>query len=205
MAARDGRPCSCGNIVYIGYNWNEPYPSRWDKVLLQSVELLNPCWAPPPPLPPLDPCSDPPKPNCAASSIPSCPSTGWSGQGSKKQVTSGEATAQRSPILAAVSQEQSQIADLTNEVQQLMSVQNDRETEHSGDALSSLKSKVSEVLERLDGRRQEHHNAHSGTEVVLEKSMATLAGDVSQVDNKVDKLASAVDKLVRRRRGRHEE
>jgi hypothetical protein len=32
LAAQDGRPCSCGNIIYIGYNFNEPYPSRWDKV-----------------------------------------------------------------------------------------------------------------------------------------------------------------------------
>ena len=31
LAANDGRPCSCGNILFIGYNWNEPYPSRWDK------------------------------------------------------------------------------------------------------------------------------------------------------------------------------
>ncbi len=30
------------------------------------MELLNPCWAPPPPLPPLEPCSDVPKPKCAA-------------------------------------------------------------------------------------------------------------------------------------------
>ena len=31
LAANDGRPCSCGSILFIGYNWNEPYPSRWDK------------------------------------------------------------------------------------------------------------------------------------------------------------------------------
>ena len=36
------------------------------QVLLSSVELLNPCWVPPAPLPPLDFCSDPPKPKCSA-------------------------------------------------------------------------------------------------------------------------------------------
>ena len=40
LAAQDGRPCSCGNIIYIGYNWNEPYPSRWDKVHPLLVEIL---------------------------------------------------------------------------------------------------------------------------------------------------------------------
>jgi len=31
-AEKDGRPCSCGYIMYIGYNYQEQYPTRWDKV-----------------------------------------------------------------------------------------------------------------------------------------------------------------------------
>ena len=41
-------------------------------MLLSSVELLNPCWAPPPPLP-LEPCSDVPNPKCAANRCASQP------------------------------------------------------------------------------------------------------------------------------------
>jgi hypothetical protein len=44
MAAQQGRPCSCGHIIYIGYTFGDPYPSRWDKILLASVEILNPSW-----------------------------------------------------------------------------------------------------------------------------------------------------------------
>jgi hypothetical protein len=44
MSAQQGRPCSCGHIIYIGYTFGDPYPSRWDKVLLASVEILNPSW-----------------------------------------------------------------------------------------------------------------------------------------------------------------
>ena len=44
LSAQKGRPCSCGHIIYIGYAFNDPYPSRWDKVLLASVEILNPTW-----------------------------------------------------------------------------------------------------------------------------------------------------------------
>ncbi len=44
LSAQKGRPCSCGHIIYIGYAFNDPYPSRWDKVLLASVEILNPSW-----------------------------------------------------------------------------------------------------------------------------------------------------------------
>ena len=39
-AEKDGRPCSCGYIMYIGYNYQEQYPTRWDKVPLSSVPQL---------------------------------------------------------------------------------------------------------------------------------------------------------------------
>lgn len=34
----DGRPCSCGSIIYIGYSFPDAYPSRWDKVLQAAGE-----------------------------------------------------------------------------------------------------------------------------------------------------------------------
>lgn len=33
-AEKDGRPCSCGYIMYIGYSFEEQYPTRWDAVRL---------------------------------------------------------------------------------------------------------------------------------------------------------------------------
>lgn len=203
LAAQDGRPCSCGYLVYIGYNWNEPYPSRWDKVLLSSVELLNPCWTPPPPLPPLEPCSDVPKPNCAANSVPSCPATGWSGQGSKKTLAGG-APAASSTILRAVSEEQDQIHALESEVEELAS---HREAPEHTSTLSALKSKVSQLLGRLDSApgasRRRHASRGRSEDRVLENSMLSLSSDVRKVDSKVDKLASALDKVEARRR-RHD-
>ena len=37
-----GRPCSCGHIMYVGYNFRDPYPSRYDHVVRAAVEILNP-------------------------------------------------------------------------------------------------------------------------------------------------------------------
>eukprot|EP00960_Hanusia_phi_P052755 761634-Hanusia_phi.AAC.4 len=47
LAEKDGRPCSCGYIMYIGYNYQEQYPTRWDKVLRGAVEIMNPVWQEP--------------------------------------------------------------------------------------------------------------------------------------------------------------
>ena len=46
-AEAEGRPCSCGYVMYIGYNYQEPYPSRWDKVLLSAVEIMSPTYVEP--------------------------------------------------------------------------------------------------------------------------------------------------------------
>lgn len=42
LSEKEGRPCSCGWLMYIGYNYQEQYPTRWDKVLRAAVEILNP-------------------------------------------------------------------------------------------------------------------------------------------------------------------
>eukprot|EP00292_Cryptomonas_paramecium_P007633 CAMPEP_0113698686 /NCGR_PEP_ID=MMETSP0038_2-20120614/22855_1 /TAXON_ID=2898 /ORGANISM="Cryptomonas paramecium" /LENGTH=341 /DNA_ID=CAMNT_0000621891 /DNA_START=6 /DNA_END=1027 /DNA_ORIENTATION=- /assembly_acc=CAM_ASM_000170 len=36
-----GRPCSCGNICFAGYNWNDRYPSRWDTTLKALVKTCS--------------------------------------------------------------------------------------------------------------------------------------------------------------------
>jgi len=46
-AEADGRPCSCGYVMYIGYNYQEQYPTRWDKVLRASVEIMSPTYVEP--------------------------------------------------------------------------------------------------------------------------------------------------------------
>jgi len=208
LAANDGRPCSCGNIIYIGYNWNEPYPSRWDKVLLSSVELLNPCWLPPPPLPPLDFCSDPPKPKCTASGPPPCQSTGWSGQGSKKAVSRPGAAPAATSILRAVSEEQGQIKSLESEVQALASAAAaHRDQAAGGGTLSALKSEVSQLLQRLSSgggrarRAVRRGRGRHGEDALLEKWLLSLSKDVRKVDGKVDRLADAVNKVEARRAG----
>lgn len=38
-SAKAGRPCSCGFLCYMGYNWQDRYPSRWDTAL-KSVQQL---------------------------------------------------------------------------------------------------------------------------------------------------------------------
>jgi len=39
--AKAGRPCSCGNICYLGYNYVEQYPGRWDDTLKMMVDLCS--------------------------------------------------------------------------------------------------------------------------------------------------------------------
>jgi len=46
-AEADGRPCSCGYVMYIGYNYQEQYPTRWDKVLRAAVEIMSPTYVEP--------------------------------------------------------------------------------------------------------------------------------------------------------------
>eukprot|EP00802_Teleaulax_amphioxeia_P011205 Tamp_11235.p1 GENE.Tamp_11235~~Tamp_11235.p1 ORF type:complete len:644 (-),score=180.60 Tamp_11235:10-1896(-) len=46
-AEADGRPCSCGYVMYIGYNYEEQYPTRWDKVLRAAVEVMSPTFEEP--------------------------------------------------------------------------------------------------------------------------------------------------------------
>ena len=40
-SAKAGRPCSCGNICYLGYNYVEQYPGRWDDTLKIMVDLCS--------------------------------------------------------------------------------------------------------------------------------------------------------------------
>ncbi|EKX51096.1 hypothetical protein GUITHDRAFT_134616 [Guillardia theta CCMP2712] len=40
-SAKQGRPCSCGNICYLGYNYQEQYPSRWDKTIRLMVDVCS--------------------------------------------------------------------------------------------------------------------------------------------------------------------
>ena len=40
-SARAGRPCSCGNICFLGYNYVEQYPGRWDDALKVMVDVCS--------------------------------------------------------------------------------------------------------------------------------------------------------------------
>jgi hypothetical protein len=40
-SAKAGRPCSCGNICYLGYNYVEQYPGRWDDTLKIMVDMCS--------------------------------------------------------------------------------------------------------------------------------------------------------------------
>jgi len=39
--AKAGRPCSCGNICFLGYNYVEQYPGRWDDTLKMMVDMCS--------------------------------------------------------------------------------------------------------------------------------------------------------------------
>jgi len=41
VTAAQGRPCSCGFICYLGYNWRDAYPSRWDTALKGMVDVCS--------------------------------------------------------------------------------------------------------------------------------------------------------------------
>lgn len=41
IVAAQGRPCSCGNICYLGYDWRDAYPSRWDYALKSMVDVCS--------------------------------------------------------------------------------------------------------------------------------------------------------------------
>ena len=41
ITAAEGRPCSCGFICYLGYDWRDAYPSRWDYALKSMVDVCS--------------------------------------------------------------------------------------------------------------------------------------------------------------------
>ena len=41
IVAAQGRPCSCGFIGYLGYDWRDAYPSRWDYALKSMVDVCS--------------------------------------------------------------------------------------------------------------------------------------------------------------------
>ena len=41
IVAAQGRPCSCGFICYLGYDWRDAYPSRWDYALKSVVDVCS--------------------------------------------------------------------------------------------------------------------------------------------------------------------
>jgi len=41
ITAAQGRPCSCGFICYLGYDWRDAYPSRWDYALKSMVDVCS--------------------------------------------------------------------------------------------------------------------------------------------------------------------
>jgi len=41
IVAAQGRPCSCGFICYLGYDWRDAYPSRWDYALKSMVDVCS--------------------------------------------------------------------------------------------------------------------------------------------------------------------
>ena len=41
ITAAQGRPCSCGFICYLGYDWRDAYPSRWDYALKNMVDVCS--------------------------------------------------------------------------------------------------------------------------------------------------------------------
>ena len=140
MSAAKGRPCSCGHIIYIGYTFGDPYPSRWDKVLLATVEILNPSWGCDTAALSSKPCSSPTaaKPNTAAigSAKPAAPAPAVAPAPvpvpAKKKAESG------GTVLASVAQEDQLASGLITALSTLIAKKGTSQTEKLNENLQQV-------------------------------------------------------------------
>jgi hypothetical protein len=206
-AEKDGRPCSCGYIMYIGYNFQEQYPTRWDKVLRASVEIMSPVYTPP---------EGGYKPNKkkVIPGIPPClqkygeSKTHWVRDNeSKKSATKSNlksahesrparAHRGRSAQLAKADQklalQQQEIDALERQVQSLSESKEMHAVKKARkQSLAELRSRATKLLDEVKERQAARQPA--GVEQ-LAHSVQTLTKDMSNVDAKVDKLTQVVEK-----------
>ena len=206
-AEKDGRPCSCGYIMYIGYNYEEQYPTRWDGVLRASVEIMSPVYeAPtggykqkkPQAIPGIPPCLEKygNKKTQWTRKTPSV--SALSGDADRQQVRPKRAARGRSMALAKADQklqlQQQEINALEKQVQSLS-----EQKEHTiikkarQQSLSQLKTRAETLLHEVKEREAAKRPQGSSTAVLLH-SVTALTKDMQAVDSKVDHLASIVEK-----------
>jgi len=207
-AEKDGRPCSCGYIMYIGYNFQEQYPTRWDAVLRASVEIMSPVYQ--------APAGGYKIPNKKMiPGIPPClekygdKKTKWTREKDSKVHTlaaHGETKAVAQPRRAArgrsgklakadqkLQLQQQEIDALEKQVQAL-SEHKERTVIKKArqQSLSQLRTRAQHLLGEV--KEREAKKGHASSEKLLMHSVAALTKDMKNVDNKVDMLAQVVSK-----------
>ncbi|KAJ1492946.1 hypothetical protein T484DRAFT_1930194, partial [Baffinella frigidus] len=219
-----GRPCSCGYVTYIGYNFQEQYPSRWDKVLRASVEILNPSYAAP-----ASP-EVPPKAGCGPQ-MKDCHDAQTLTVDAGERGRTGESDS--SPSVPEKIKEQAQeIKQLTEEVARMASkarkaaggeteMKKGRfvelaQIEASHPSINKLRKEAQSILEQVQVAEVAKGKAaavaapvvpaDNADEKLLMKSVLGLSQDMQKVDGKVDNLATLVEsRRSHRHRGRRSE
>jgi hypothetical protein len=207
-AEKDGRPCSCGYIMYIGYNYQEQYPTRWDKVLRGAVEIMSPVYEAPAGgykipkkkvIPGIPPCLEKygdKKTKWTRDKSPKVSTL--SGDADSKPVRPERAARGRSMALAKADQklqlQQQEINALEKQVQAL-SEQKERSVIKKArqQSLSQLRTRAAHLLHEVK-EREAAKRPHGSTEKVLLHSVSALTKDIKSVNSKVDHLASVVQK-----------
>jgi len=204
-AEKDGRPCSCGYIMYIGYNYQEQYPTRWDKVLRGAVEIMSPVYAAPAGgykipkkkvIPGIPPCLEKYGDH----------KTKWTRDKAQepsalkeqdKAVRPRRASRGRSAKLAKADQklelQQQEINALEKQVEAL-SEHKERSVVKKArqQSLSQLRSRAAHLLHEVKEREAVKH--HASSQKMLLHSVSALTEDMTHMNAKVDKLAKAVEK-----------
>lgn len=199
-SAKLGRPCSCGHIMYTGYNFRDQYPSRWDYVVRAAVEILNPSSEIA-----LKKAEAAKKDDASTQSLSSS-----SSRASRKASTqaTGEASSDVSTVTSSSEGVDQKIAMRKLEIAHLEgtlgTLEDERKAVHSYTAkkavgggartveLDELRDQAKVLIEKIKdeegGKQEAVKPLGEGVQHLILKSVAALAQDVRQIDSKVNRL-----------------
>uniref|UniRef100_A0A7S0I2J0 Uncharacterized protein n=1 Tax=Hanusia phi TaxID=3032 RepID=A0A7S0I2J0_9CRYP len=209
LAERDGRPCSCGYIMYIGYNYQEQYPTRWDRVLRGAVEIMNPSYSTPQRgykgnkevvIPGTPPClqkgaKEYDWPNSGAYSTSKVPKANLASQPEEKKESRGRVPNALARADQKIDAQQKEIDALENQVRTLSEQREEAAMRRAGaassESLNQLKSQAHQLLHEVHAR-EARRSRKQNTETSLVKAVSTLSKDVENIDTKMNHLTKIV-------------
>ena len=220
-AEKEGRPCSCGYIMYIGYNFQEQYPTRWDKVLRGAVEIMSPVYAAPAGgykasrkkvIPGVPPCLEPrgADKNKWTRDKVAAVHTLSQGPSHSGKSRSSKAARGRSAKLAEADQkltlQQQEIDALERQVEALSEAKAVARRSRRQQSLAQLRARAARLMQQVREREQmkqedEKHPAARADQTertvgMLAKTVSHLGKDVSKIDSKLESISKTVSKAV---------